>query len=208
MKAAIVIFSGFTERSSTAGNGCARLYDTAADEFARRGVRVIYHPWTADTRDLAWHLWDRRHPTQRLRIAIAGYSYGANAAIRLTNHLTRCGLAEIDLLGLIDPVVRWDFLPGLAAALGLGQFAVPCEVRQLVVAAQSNPRWSIRRAMQGGPLFDPAGHPVATCPPTRRYDLRLPQHTSHRRIDEAGQFANCFLARVEAMLAAPEPRAE
>lgn len=208
LNAAIVCFSGFTERSATHGNGCADLYDACAARFASSSIRVLYHPWHADTLDVAWYLWDRRRRSERMRVAIAGYSYGANAAISLSRHLVACGLDTIDLVGLIDPVVRWPWAPGLAAATGLGVFRVPAEVRTVLHGAQDNPRWSVSRWSQGGPLFDPAGHAVLTEPGTTRVPVALPRHVSHRKIDEAGLFADAFVARVEQMLRSPDLRAD
>lgn len=208
LNAAIVCFSGFTERAATHGNGCADLYDACAARFASSSIRVLYHPWHADTLDVAWYLWDRRRRSERMRVAIAGYSYGANAAISLSRHLVACGLDAIDLVGLIDPVVRWPWAPGLAAATGLGVFDLPAEVRTLLHAQQSNPRWSLDRWAQGGPLFDPAGHNVFTATSTTRVQVDLPQHVSHRKIDESGVFADAFVGRCEQMLEAPALRAD
>lgn len=158
VRIAVTLFSGFLQRNHSEASGLL-VVDNYIRQVCngRADVRVTLCPWNANESDVAESLW-RLRPRDELQLhLVIGYSYGGDRAVKFCREIQERGDSDIRGLVLIDPVVRWDWIPGVAAMGGLGVHEVPDQVSSVTVFAQRNRRWSWRT---GRWLFEPRAHPV------------------------------------------------
>lgn len=156
----ITIFSGFLQSLGSPGSGFVGIeHEAYILACGRPDVRVRLFPWNTDENDVAESLWryrPRENGKSPVQVHIVlGYSYGGDRAIKFCKALEKRGDCSVKELWLCDAVRRWDYLPGVAAAFGLGSIRIPKIVEKCTYYVQRNPRWSFRSG-----FFQPAGHHV------------------------------------------------
>lgn len=158
IRLAVTLFSGFLQKNHSEASGLL-VIDNQVRQLCngRPEVRVSLNPWDSDESDIAEALWRLRPADAVQEHIVIGYSYGGDRAVKCCRELVKRGDVHVVTLVLIDPVVRWDWLPGVAASFGVGSHHVPDAVGEVIHFAQSSPRW---KWAHGRDLFSPAGHPV------------------------------------------------
>lgn len=137
---AVITISGFSQKvwKST---GMGDLFWDIRDEHARRPDFFFEHlPWDADFEHEACKI--KLHAATDIQIVVVAYSWGCgNGVRRLAKHLARLGF-EIDLLILIDPVLKrpgfWGSPRQLWALTRWGRFEVPRKVISVASYRQVN----------------------------------------------------------------------
>lgn len=155
---AVTLFSGYLQNGYSQTSGLIAVDNHARQVCSGRpNVRVSLHPWNVNESDVAETLWRLRpHGRPQCHVVI-GYSYGGDRAVKFCRELSERGDVSVVSLILIDPVVRWDRLPGVAAFIGLGKHHVPAFVESVTVFAQQSPRFKWEH---GRDFFEPRAHPV------------------------------------------------
>lgn len=201
----ITLFSGFLQTASSPGSGFVELARDcelrSIEILGRLGayIRVQLLPHDADVGDVAESVWRYRpyvngsklRSTEQLHL-VAGYSYGGQAAVSYCDELALRGGVRVVELALCDPVRRWKYLPGVAAATGCGRLHVPEVVEKCWWYKQENPRYRFDR--KGG-WFQPAGHDVVG---TNVSDPVI-RTSGHSYIDNDSEFRKSFLSSAKQM---------
>lgn len=198
---AITVFSGFLQKLGSSGSGMVGIEYEAHQLAANRAdVRVNLYPWDIDHDDVAESLWRHRPQVNGKNPKqihfVVGYSYGGDRALKFIRSLQTRGGCEVRELWLCDAVRRWDFLPGVAAAFGVGVIEVPPIVQRCTYYLQKRPRWDFRKE-----LFQPAGHKVVAKDASKT-DLSGPvvRKSAHSYIDNDTEFRANVLEGIKHML--------
>lgn len=205
IKYAVTLFSGFMQKLGSPGSGLVGLeheiYNLCV-ATGRTDIRVRLYPWDTDASDVAEALWRYRpqengKKPKQIHIVV-GYSYGGDRAVKFVRQLQLRGNCSVAHLVLCDAVRRWDRLPGLAGATGLGYLQIPPVVEKCTFFRQYNPRWSFFR--EGG-IFQPAGHPVVISPKAKtEMDGPHKKKAGHSYIDNDVEFRSVVLESVKRIL--------
>lgn len=197
---AITIFSGFLQRLGSPGSGFVGLQrDIELLTTHRNDVRVGLYPWKANASDVAESLWRYRprengHDPKQIHVVV-GYSYGGDRAVKFVRELESRGGTTVRHLLLCDGVRRFDCVPGLAAATGIGALIVPSIVEECIYYVQKNRRWGIRREP-----FQPAGHRVVAESKGTKLVGPVVKKASHSYIDNDSHFRLTVLGAVDKLL--------
>ena len=177
-----ICISGFTQHIGR-NHGLVKLSERLHVDGYSRGARsrVYLHPWRADWRHVAEHLFLLQELRgEPLLIGVYAYSWGAGyGAIRLARELDKRGM-RIRCMVLCDPVprpilpLRW--LAMLPVSIG------PRWTRTITVPANVDDVWNLYQRTDL-----PQGHPVAVVPDTVAHDDEE-MHCGHKYADDARQF--------------------
>lgn len=202
---AVTIFSGFLQKLGSPGSGMVGIEHAAYVKACNRpDVRVRLYPWSTNVDDVAESLWRYRprkngNDPKQVHIVV-GYSYGGDRAVKFCNALKKRGGCVVRALWLCDAVRRWDYLPGVAAATGLGDLVVPEIVQNCTYFTQEHLRWYIGRGFRQ--IFQPAGHRVVPDDAlSTRMDGPVKKLVTHQYIDNDNNFRVGVLNSVDNLLA-------
>lgn len=158
---AVTIYAGCLQTLGSSTAGVIRLRRRIELELKGRvNTRVGLYTWNTNESDVAESLWRDRPENKRQLHVVIGYSYGGDRAVKFCKELenrTQCCVTE---LHLCDAVRRWDYLPGIAASVGVGKLWIPPIVNTCVHYIQEHSRWALNRGWKPGDIFQPAGHTV------------------------------------------------
>lgn len=202
VRGAVTIFSGFLQKLGSPGSGMVHLEHLCHVKcHGRPDVRVRLFPWHCDVDDVAEALWryrpDSNGTNPRQLHVVVGYSYGGDRAVKFIRELQQRGGCDVLELWLCDAVRRWDYMPGIAGAFGLGKIRVPEIVQRCHYFVQRHARLAPCRS---GGFYQPAGHVVTTDSQITVVKGPVVKPSTHAYIDNNLQFRNNVLEAVDRLL--------